>query len=161
MVPAEPGADPGSHPPPCGWGGFLQRLRTAIGSDIEEQEGKRKGSRLARVIPPLIGGVAPDGFDQQAPEHQIPPGHGGGLRRHGHNGVHEIRMRRAPKPGQHAPHGNADHEAHMAAPRAFSPSEGQSLTQSMVEISGNRSDPSGPPWAEPFPNVIPPQSYCV
>ena len=99
--------------------GFLQRLRPAIGRDIEEQESEREGSRLAGVIPPLIGGVPPDGFNHHAPQHPIPPGHGGRLRCHGHNRIHEIRMRHPPKPGQHAAHGIAEHQPHMADPKAF------------------------------------------
>ena len=99
--------------------GFLQRLRPAIGRDIEEQERERKGSRLAGVIPPLIGRVAADGFDHHAPQHPIPPGHGGGLRCHGHDRIHEIRMRHPPKPGQHAAHGIADHQPDMADAKAF------------------------------------------
>ena len=98
---------------------LLVGQRAARGGDAEEHGGRPEGLGLGRVVAVLPVGIVADRIDDQPPHHPVAARHRRRLGRHGREGVHEIRIFRAPQPGVHAAHRIADHQAQVADAEAL------------------------------------------
>jgi hypothetical protein len=92
---------------------LLVRERSSARRDAKEHAGQAQRRRLSRVVAVVPFRVAADRFEHHPPQHPIAARHGRGLRRHGHQHVHEVGILFAPKPRVHAAHGIAEHEAQV------------------------------------------------
>ena len=76
-------------------------------------------ARLSGVVAVVPFRIVADRVDHHPPHHPVPARHGGRLRRHRHQRIHEVRIRHAPHPGLHATHRIADHQSQVLDAQAF------------------------------------------